>query len=109
MYRSAKRIDMAEFNETFTINLRIGSQIIPLTVKRVEEEIYRAAEKLINERYNYYARHYPKQVEVTYLSMAILDIAVSLKRNENRNDTQPLLEHMAEMLKDVEKALGESE
>lgn len=98
---------MTELSETFTINLRIGSQIIPITVKRAEEEIYRAAEKLINERYNYYAKNYPKQIEVTYLSMAILDITVSLKRNEHRNDTQPLITHISEMLKDVEKALGE--
>lgn len=96
---------MTEVSEYFTINLRLGKQIFPITVKRTEEEIYRAAERLINERFNHYATRYPDQGNETYLCMASLDIAVSLKRNEFRNDTQPFVESMERMLNSLNETL----
>lgn len=97
---------MKEVSETFTITLRLGSLIFPITVKRNEEIIYRDAEKLINQRFNYYAGQYPNQGNETYLTMAALDIAVSLKRNEYRNDTAPYVECMKNMLAEIEDTLG---
>ncbi len=97
---------MDKASETFTITLRLGSLIFPITVKRSEELVYRDAEKLINQRFNYYAGHYPNQGNETYLTMAALDIAVSLKRNETRNDAAPYAESMKRMLAEIEDVLG---
>lgn len=44
-----------EVSEDFTITLRLGQQPLSITIRREDEEAYRAAEKLINQRYNSYA------------------------------------------------------
>ena len=94
-------------SETFTINLRMGNLIFPITVKRTEEEIYRKAERLINERYNFYATHYPNQGNDSYMAMAMLDIALTLKRNEEKNDTAPIMDIVDQLLKEVEETVDE--
>lgn len=95
-----------EVSEYFTINLRLGRRKpFSITIKRTEEGVYRAAEKLINERFSHYASRYPNQDDETYLCMTALDIALSLKTNESRNDTQPFVESMERMLKTIEEAL----
>lgn len=98
---------MEEVSEYFTIRLRLGNQILPpITIKRSEELIYRNAEKLINERLGQYATRYPGQENITYLNMAILDIAVALKREETRNDTVPFVNSMKKMLDDINETLS---
>lgn len=98
-----------EASEHFTIHLQLGPRrrTFPITVKREEEELYRAAEKLINERFNHYASRYSNQENDVYLCMAALDIALALKKQEARNDTQPLAEGMERMLRTIEEALAE--
>ena len=81
-----------EVSEDFTITLRLGQQPLSITIRRKDEEAYRAAEKLINQRYNSYAAQYPDQGNEIYLCMAALSIALSLKKNEYRNDTQPFVD-----------------
>ena len=90
-----------EVSEDFTITLRLGQQPLSITIRREDEEAYRAAEKLINQRYNSYAAQYPDQGNEIYLS-----IALSLKKNEFRNDTQPFVDGMKRMLDTLEEALG---
>ncbi len=94
-----------EVSENFQIKLRLGNKIFPITVKRSDEEIYRAAEKLINEKYSFYAERYPNQGDASYFCMAALDIALSLKRNEHNNDTQPFVECIQELVKEMEDCL----
>ena len=69
-------------------------------------EVYRAAEREINKRLNTLAARYPNQGNEMYLCMTALDIALSLKRNEQNNDTQPFVESMQRMLQGVEEALA---
>ena len=87
-----------EVSEDFTITLRLGQQPLSITIRREDEEAYRAAEKLINQKYNSYAAQYPDQGNEIYLCMAALSIALSLKKNEFRNDTQPFVDSMKRML-----------
>lgn len=96
-----------EVSEDFTITLRLGQRPMSITIKRTEEEAYRAAERLINHRYNNYASQYPGLGNETYLCMAALDIALSLKKNEFRNDTAPVVERMRKLLVTVEDCLGD--
>ena len=92
--------------EDFTITLRLGQQPLSITIRREDEEAYRAAEKLINQRYNSYAAQYPDQGNEIYLCMAALSIALSLKKNEFRNDTQPFVDSMKRMLDTLDETLG---
>lgn len=90
-------------SEFLRITIRLGKMLFPITVKRREEEIYRAAEKLINERLNFYAGKYQHQGDETYMAMAMLDIAVVLKKDEQRKDTAPLMEKITTLLKEIEE------
>lgn len=90
-------------SEFLRITIRLGKMLFPITVKRREEEIYRAAEKLINERLNFYAGKYQHQGDETYMAMAMLDIAVALKKDEQRKDTTPLMEKITTLLKEIEE------
>ena len=92
-------------DDTLSITLRFGSWTLPMTIKRDEEYVYRQAEKLIKERFNFYTSSYPGQSSEMYLLMTILDIAVLSKRQETTNDAQPVLEHLRPLLSEVEAAL----
>lgn len=95
-----------EVSEDFTINLRLGQCPMSITIKRKDEEAYRAAERLINQRFNLYASQYSNLGTETYMCMAALDIALSVKKNELRNDTRPFEESMKRMLKTLEDTLA---
>ena len=89
-----------EVSEDFTITLRLGQQPLSITIRREDEEAYRAAEN------NSYAAQYPDQGNEIYLCMAALSIALSLKKNEFRNDTQPFVDSMKRMLDTLDETLG---
>ena len=97
---------MMEVSEEFTINLRLGQSPMSITIKRKDEEAYRAAERLINQRFNTYATQYSNLGNETYMCMVALDIALSIKKDELRNDTQPFEESMKRMLKTLEDTLA---
>ena len=96
---------MAEQNDTLSITLRFGTWTLPMTVRRADEYVYRQAEKLIKERYNYYTSNYRNQSTEMYLVMTILDIAVQSKRQETANDAEPVLQHLRPLLAEIETAL----
>lgn len=76
-----------------------------MTIKRDEEYVYRQAEKLIKERFNFYTNSYPGQNTEMYLVMTILDIAVQSKRQEAESDAEPILQMIRPLLSEVEAAL----
>ena len=92
-------------DDTLSITLRVGSWTLPMTIKRDEEYVYRQAEKLIKERFNFYTSSYPGQSSEMYLLMTILDIAVQSKRQETVNDSEPILQALRPLLSEVEAAL----
>ena len=95
-----------EVSEDFTITLRLGQQPLSITIRREDEEAYRAAEKLINQRYNSYEALYPYHVTDIFLGMAALRIAHSLKKNAFSNDSQPFVDSMKRMLDTLDETLG---
>ena len=92
-------------DDTLSITLHFGSWTLSMTVKRDEEYVYRQAEKLIKERFNFYTSSYPGQSTEMYLVMTILDIAVQSKRQETNYDAQPVLDVLRPLLSEVEAAL----
>lgn len=92
-------------DDTLSITLHFGSWTLPMTIKRDEEYVYRQAEKLIKERFNFYTNSYPGQNTEMYLVMTILDIAVQSKRQEAEGDADPILQMICPLLSEVEAAL----
>jgi cell division protein ZapA len=92
-------------NDLQNITLHIGTLTLPMKVKREEESFYREAERLIKERYNFYATTYPNQKAETYFTMTALDIAVQAQRTKHSVDLEPMANRLELLIKDIEKAL----
>ncbi len=94
-----------EISDTFQITLKLGAQNFPITIRREEEIYYRDAEKLINQRYSYYANHYPGQSVTTYLLMTLLDVAVKLQKQEATGNLQPIMATLNGLVNELDSAL----
>lgn len=77
---------MTSNSDLLTIQLNIGSRIFPITIKRKDEEIYREASKLINDKLQKYISTFPDQEKEDYVTMVALDIAISLTKEKNFDD-----------------------
>ena len=93
-------------SDKLVIQLLIGSHMQQITVRRDQEEIFRKAALLINERLNKYKTAYPNQVDVKYMSIALLDFAVKVLQMENNIDTLPFSESIERLTKEVEEVLA---
>lgn len=94
-----------EISDTFQITLKLGGQNFSMTIKRDEELFYRDAEKLINQRYNYYANHFTGQSVTTYLLMTVLDIAVRLQKEAANGNIQPVMSTITGLVSEINNAL----
>ncbi len=97
---------MNEASEKFVIQLRIYNQTYPIKIRRSEEEVYRAAERKINDKLNLYKEHFPNLEERRYMFMAMLDLCVQLLRSEKRNDTEPYENAMRSIAAEIESTLS---
>ncbi len=98
---------MAEASEFFLIQLRIDNQIYPVNIRRDQEEIYREAERRINDKLNLYKEKFPNQEKEQYLYMTLLDLGVRLIQSERRNDTEPYKSVMSKLTAEILSTLGE--
>lgn len=96
---------MKEVSEKIHIKLRVNNKEYPLTVDRNKEEIYRIAERRINERLNLYKQKFDGLDEVFYMSMTMLDLTVRLAEIEKRNDTKPYDDMLSTLTAEIEEAL----
>lgn len=92
-------------SDSLQIRLKLGSRPLTMMVRRADEELYRAAERLINERFSYYSNHYPAQGSEMYLTMMALDVAVQLKAIERDSDPRPAMERIDTLIREVEQVL----
>ena len=97
---------MNEVSEKFVIQLRIDNQTYPIKIRRDEEEIYRAAERKINDKLNLCKEHFPNLEEERYMFMAMLDLSVQLIRSEKRNDTEPYKAIIRNITAEIESTLS---
>jgi cell division protein ZapA len=98
---------MAEVNnEKLNIRLHVYDEEIQVAVKRSDEEFYRAAAKLITDRYNAYAQAYKgRKGEHTIALMTLIDIALMYERERGKNDTAPYDGILAKLTSEIEEAL----
>ena len=100
---------MAEQNQDrLHITLHVYDEEIEVVVKREEEEFYRAAAKLITERYNAYAQAYKgRKSDHTIALMSLIDIALLYQKERSHNDTSPYDNVLARLTAEMEEALKE--
>lgn len=98
---------MAEQNqERLHIRLHVYDEEIEVVVKREEEEYYRAAGKLITERYNAYAQAYKgRKSDHTIALMTLIDVALMYQKERANNDTSPYDNVLARLTSEIEAAL----
>ncbi|MCR5578288.1 MAG: cell division protein ZapA [Prevotella sp.] len=98
---------MAEVNkEKLHIRLHVYDEEIEVTVNREDEEYYRAAAKLITDRYNAYAQAYKgRKGEHTISLMTLIDIALMYERVKHRNDTVPYNDVLQKLTSEIEEAM----
>ncbi|GAY31464.1 hypothetical protein IMSAGC014_01065 [Bacteroidaceae bacterium] len=99
---------MSEVNDKLNIQLMIGNQMHPITIRREQEEIFRKAAKQINEKLGRYQQAYPNRGYETYMSIALLDFAVYALQAENDNSTVPYDKTVRELTQEIETALEDS-
>jgi len=98
---------MAEVNkEKLHIKLHVYDEEIEVTVNREDEEYYRAAAKLITDRYNAYAQAYKgRKGEHTISLMTLIDIALMYERVKHRNDTVPYNDILQKLTSEIEEVM----
>lgn len=100
--------NMADNTDKLTIRLHIYDEDIAVNVLREEEALYRKGGKLINELLNAYYQTFKgrkSDKEISYYAM--IDLALRLQRELQRNDTKPYEETLQQLTKEVEQVLGE--
>ena len=98
---------MAEVNkEKLHIRLHVYNEDIEVTVNREDEAYYRAAAKLITDRYNAYAQAYKgRKSEHTISLMTLIDMALLYEREHGKNDTAPYDTILSRLTSEIEEAL----
>lgn len=95
--------------EGLRIHLHVYDEEIEAVIHdRAEEEFYRAAAKMITDRYNIYAQRYKAhKSDHTIALMTLIDIALQYSKERARNDTAPYNDILNNLTAEIEDALGE--
>ena len=94
--------------EKLHIRLHVYDEEIEVTINREDEEYYRAAAKLITDRYNAYAQAYKgRKSEHTIALMTLVDVALWYQKERSHNDTTPYDDILKRLTAEIESALGE--
>ncbi len=100
---------MEEKSDKLVIQLLIGKQVYPITVKREQEEIYRKASRLINEKLGRYEQSYPNLGYERYTSVALLDFAVQVIQLQQQKDQSPYEDVLRRLTTEIEQTLADKE
>ncbi len=77
-----------------------------MTINREDEVFYRAAAKLITDRYNRYAQAYKgRKGDHTISLMTLIDIALMYEREKGKNDTAPYDTILKKLTSEIDEAL----
>ena len=94
--------------EKLHIRLHVYDEEVEVTIDRNEEVYYRAAAKLITDRYNRYAQAYKgRKGDHTISLMTLIDIALMYERQMGQNDTAPYDAILNKLTSEIEDALEE--
>ncbi len=93
-------------NDTFLIHIEIAGKRYPITIKRNEEEIMRAAAKQINLKILQYQNKYGTRLDIKdLLAIIALQLSVENLTLEEKHDTSPFEEKIQELNRELDKYL----
>ena len=84
------------------ITLLIDCQRYPLHIRREDEQLYRDAAKMIDTTLNKFRSWKPELGTNNHWAMAALELAFNLMSMKDRNDTQPYLDKLKELTKELD-------
>jgi cell division protein ZapA len=96
-----------EGKEKLNIRLHVYDEDIMMALpNRADEEYYRAAAKLISERYGAYAQVYTgRKSDHVIALMTLIDIALRYERERVKNDTVPYDNILSQLTSEIEDVL----
>ncbi len=94
-------------DDKIKINLLMADDNYPLTIKRSDEELVRAAAKQVNIRMNAYRELYPNLSDKRLAVMTAYLFAWDALKEKQRNDTAPYARKVDELTKVLEDYMRE--
>ncbi|MGN1353874.1 MAG: cell division protein ZapA [Alloprevotella sp.] len=91
--------------DKLNIQLMIGNQMHPITIRRELEEVFRKAAKKINDKLSRYRESYPNLSYERCMSITLLDFAVYALQAENSASTQPYDDVVKQLTAEIEQTL----
>lgn len=101
--------DNKDKKDKLVIQLLIGKQVYPITVRRDQEEVYRKAARLINEKLGRYEQSYPNLSYEKYTSVALLDFAVQVIQTQKQKDQSPYEDVVKRLTEEIAQLLANKE
>jgi hypothetical protein len=101
--------DNKDKKDKLVIQLLIGKQVYPITVRRDQEEVYRKAARLINEKLGRYEQSYPNLSYERYTSVALLDFAVQVIQTQKQKDQSPYEDVVKRLTEEIAQLLANKE
>lgn len=92
-------------NDKFIITLTVAGDKFPLTIKRSEEELYRRAAAMINDKLNQLRSRYGEGIADKQMKMVALTIAVNYTKTENMQSAGPVFERLEQLDHEVMELL----
>lgn len=90
-------------DEDFLINIDIAGKKYPLTIKRKEEELMRAAAAQINSKIRQYQQHFRADVDTKdLLAMVAFQLSLQNLQLEGKHDTSPFIEKIQTLTDELE-------
>ena len=100
---------MEEKKDKLVIQLLIGKQVYPITVRRDQEEVYRKAARQINEKLGRYEQSYPNLSYERYTSVALLDFAVQVIQSKLQKDQSPYEDVVKRLTDEITQLLADDQ
>uniref|UniRef100_UPI0015AC5882 cell division protein ZapA n=1 Tax=Alloprevotella sp. TaxID=1872471 RepID=UPI0015AC5882 len=100
---------MEEKKDKLVIQLLIGKQVYPITVRRDQEEVYRKAARQINEKLGRYEQSYPNLSYERYTSVALLDFAVQVIQTQMQKDQSPYEDVVKRLTDEITQLLADDQ
>ncbi len=92
-------------NEKMKIRLNIADGTYPMTINRKEEELYRKAATMINEKVNMYRERILGGKREDYIVMVAYEFAFELANKRWKNDALSYQKKLEELTQELEKRL----
>jgi cell division protein ZapA len=91
--------------DTLLIHVQIGGFRMPLRIPRSDEEVYRKAQRLVDEYIETYQKRYNQRSYEEVLILAAFQLATLVSRRHLSGDTGPLEAKLKQLEAEIDKAL----